>query len=130
MRVTNAVASRKRRKKVLKQARGFRGARSKLIRQAYNAVDRAMAMAYSGRKQKKRQYRRLWTVRINAACRGRGVSYSDFMHGLRLAELALNRKVLANLAIEDEAAFDELVKTAREALQQAGAAAKSAKSAK
>ncbi len=127
MRVSNAVASRKRRKKVLKQARGFRGARSKLIRQAYNAVDRAMAMAYSGRKQKKRQYRRLWTVRINAACRCRGVNYSDFMHGLRLAELPLNRKVLANLAIEDEAAFEELVKTAREALQEAETATKATK---
>ncbi len=119
MRVTNAVASRKRRKRVLRQARGFRGSRSKLIRQAYNAVDRAMAMAYVGRKQKKRQYRRLWTARINAACRSRGMSYSDFMHGIKLANLELNRKVLSNLAIEDEAAFGQIVDQARQALSRA-----------
>lgn len=116
MRVTNAVASRRRRKRVLKQARGFRGSRSKLIRQAYNAVDRAMAMAYSGRKQKKRQYRRLWTARINAACRANGINYSEFIHGLKLAEVDLNRKVLSNLAIEDAAAFGQLVETAKKAL--------------
>ncbi len=118
MRVTNAVASHKRRKKVLKQARGFRGSRSNLIRQAYNAVDRARAMAYTGRKQKKRQYRRLWTARINAACRSRGMNYSEFMHGLKLADIKLNRKVLSNLAIEDEQAFDQLLNTARNAVAE------------
>ncbi len=115
MRVTNAVASRKRRKKILKQARGFRGSRKNLIRQAYNAVDRARAMAYVGRKQKKRQYRRLWTARINAACRMQGMNYSDFMHGLKLAGVDLNRKTLSNMAIEDEAAFTQLVEQARQA---------------
>jgi large subunit ribosomal protein L20 len=115
-RVKSAVASRKRRKRVLQRARGFRGPRGKLLRQAYGAVDRAMAMAYVGRKQKKQQYRRLWTVRINAACRSQGMNYSDFMHGLKLAGVGLNRKALANLAVEDAASFGELVATARKAL--------------
>lgn len=118
MRVTNAVASHKRRKKVLKEARGFRGSRSKLIRQAYNAVDRARAMAFVGRKQKKRQYRRLWNARINAACRNRGITYSDFIHGLKLAEINLNRKILSNLAIEDENAFGRLVESSKKALAE------------
>jgi len=115
-RVTHAVASRKRRKRVLAQAKGFRGSRSKLIRQAYNAVDRAMAMAYVGRKQKKRQYRRLWNVRINAACRVQGLNYSEFIHGLKLANVDLNRKVLSNLAAEDPEAFAVLVETAKKKL--------------
>ena len=115
-RASNAPASRQRRKRVLRDARGFRGNRSKLIRQAYNAVDRANAMAYSGRKQKKRQYRRMWTARINAACRNLGMSYSDFIHGLKLAKVDLNRKVLAHMAAHDPDAFGELVNTAREAL--------------
>ena len=114
-RVRNTVASRRRRKRVLERASGFRGARSKLIRQAYGAVDRAMAMAYTGRKQKKRQYRRLWTARINAACRSQGMTYSQFMGGLRKAGIDLNRKVLANLAIEDPSAFGELIDAARKA---------------
>jgi large subunit ribosomal protein L20 len=118
-RVTNAVASRKRRKRVLKRARGFRGGRGKLIRQAYNAVDRAMAMAYSGRKQKKRQYRAMWVARINAACRSQEINYSDFMHGLKLANVELNRKVLSNMAIEDPDSFTALVETARKALAAA-----------
>lgn len=115
-RVKSSVASRKRRKKVLARARGFRGGRGKLVRQAYNAVDRAMAMAYTGRKQKKRQYRRLWTARINAACRPLGITYSDFIHGLKLAELDLNRKVLSNMANEDPEAFAEVVNVAKKAL--------------
>ncbi len=118
-RVTNAVASRKRRKRVLARAKGFRGSRSKLIRQAYNAVDRAMAMAYSGRKQKKRQYRRLWTVRLNAAVRPLGLSYSEFIHGLKVAGVDLDRKVLSNLANEDAAAFAGIVATAKQALGKA-----------
>jgi large subunit ribosomal protein L20 len=113
-----AVASRKRRKAVLKKARGFRGARSKLIRQAYNAVDRSMAMAYSGRKQKKRQYRRLWNVRINAACRAADpqMRYSTFMCGLRKAGIELNRKVLADMAVNDAEGFGRLLATAKQAM--------------
>lgn len=115
-RVKSSVASRKRRKRVLARARGFRGGRSKLIRQAFNAVDRAMAMAYTGRKQKKRAYRRLWTTRINAACRPLGITYSNFIHGLKLAKVELDRKVLSNLANEDADAFAALVETAKKAL--------------
>lgn len=109
-RVTSAVTSRKRRKRVLEQAKGFYGARSKQIRTAYDAVDKAMSHAYVGRKQKKRQYRRLWTVRINAACRELGTNYSRFMDGLRKAGIELNRKSLAELAVTDPGSFSELVK--------------------
>lgn len=115
--VKHAVASRKRRRRVLKAAKGFRGHRRKLIRQAYGAVDRAMAMAYVGRKQKKRLYRRLWNVRINAACRALGTNYSQFVNGLRKAEVDINRKVLADLAVHDSAAFEQLVKKAKTALK-------------
>ena len=115
MRNTNRVASRKRRKKVLKLARGFRGPRGRLIRQAYGAVDHAMANAYVGRKQKKRQYRRLWTVRINAACRALGWNYSSFINGLNKAGIEVNRKVLADLAATDANAFGKLVEAAKQA---------------
>ena len=115
-RVKSAVASRKRRKKVLKAVRGFRGGRSKLIRQAYGALDRSMAMAYMGRKQKKRQYRRLWTVRINAACRAAGLNYSRFINGLTRAGIEVNRKMLAELAVNDPDTFASLVEKARAAL--------------
>lgn len=115
-RARNVVASRKRRKRVLKEAKGFRGSRSKLIRQAYGAVDRAHAMAYSGRKQKKRQYRRLWTVRINAACRAAGWNYSGFINGLKKAGVEVNRKWLADLCATDPDAFSQLIETARAAL--------------
>ena len=87
-RVTCAVASRKRRKRVLERAKGFYGASSKRIRTAYDAVDKAMTHAYRGRKQKKQQYRQLWTVRINAACRMLGTNYSQFMNGLKKARLS------------------------------------------
>jgi len=120
-RVTSAVASRKRRKRVLNQAKGFRGSRSKLIRTAYDSVDRAMAMAYDGRKQKKRQYRRLWTVRINAACRLAGTNYSSFIHGLKAAGIELNRKVLADMAVTEPAAFQQLLATAAKAAAAATA---------
>jgi large subunit ribosomal protein L20 len=116
MRNTNRVASRKRRKKVLKQARGFRGGRGRLIRQAFGAVDHAMANAYIGRKQKKRQYRRLWTIRINAACRALGWNYSSFINGLNKAGIEMNRKVLADLAATDAAAFAKLVDAAKAAV--------------
>ena len=114
-RAKNSVASRRRRKKVLKQARGFRGSRKNLIRQAYNVVDRSKAMSYVGRKEKKRQYRRLWNTRINAACRNLGINYSQFMYGLKQAGIGLDRKALAHLAVEDPEAFEDLVNQAKEA---------------
>ena len=117
-RATSAPASRKRRKRVLERAKGFRGASSKNIRTAYDAVDKAMSHAYTGRKQKKRQYRRLWTIRINAACRQQGTNYSRFMNGLKKAEIEINRKVLADLAVLDPAAFTALIKKANEALSK------------
>ena len=115
-RTLSSTARHKRHKKVLKQAKGFRGSRKNLYRQATNAVDRAMAMAYTGRKQKKRQYRRLWTTRINAACRNNGMTYSDFIHGLKTANIDLNRKALAAMAVQDPEEFAELVDTARKAI--------------
>ena len=112
-RTTCAVASRKRRKRVLEQAKGFRGNRSKLIRMAYGAVDRAMKNAYIGRKLKKRDYRALWIQRINAACRILNFKYSWLIDGLAKANIALDRKQLAELAVNDEVAFKQLVETAR-----------------
>ncbi|MDD4097578.1 MAG: 50S ribosomal protein L20 [Lentisphaeria bacterium] len=114
-RTTSAVPSRKRRKKVLQMARGFRGNRSKLIRMAYGAVDRAMANAFIGRKQKKRQYRKLWTVRINAACRALDFKYSWLIDGMRKAGIELDRKQLAEMAVNDSGAFAQVVETARKA---------------
>lgn len=114
-RVTPAVASRKRRKRVLEQAKGFRGASSKQIRTVYDAVDKAMSHAYVGRKQKKRLYRRLWTVRINAACRANGTNYSTFMNGLKVAGIELNRKVLADIAVNEPKEFKALVEQAAQA---------------
>ena len=108
-RVTCAVASRKRRKRLLERAKGFYGCSSKNIRTAYDAVDKAMTNAYRGRKQKKRQYRRLWTVRINAACRMLGTNYSQFMNGLKKANIELNRKVLADLAVTEFQEFKNFV---------------------
>ncbi len=116
VKASNAVASRKRRKRILQRARGFRGGRSKLIRTAMDAVDRAQAMAYVGRKQKKRQYRRLWTVRINAACRAQGINYSRFINGLSKLDITLNRKVLADMAVNDAKSFATLVEKAKAAL--------------
>ena len=114
-RTTCAVASRKRRKRVLEQAKGFRGNRSKLIRMAYGAVDRAMKNAYIGRKQKKGQYRALWTMRINAACRMLGSKYSWLIDGLVKANIEINRKQLAEMAVNDAPAFAQLVDVAMKA---------------
>ena len=108
-RVTYAVPSRKRRKMVLQRAKGFYGNASRNIRTAYDAVDKAMTHAYRGRKQKKQQYRRLWTVRINAACRMLGTNYSQFMNGLKKAGIELNRKMLADLAVTEFQEFKALV---------------------
>lgn len=115
-RVTNAPASRKRRKRVLKQARGFYGGRSKLFRTATESVDRAMQMAYEHRKLKKRSFRSLWIVRISAACRANGITYSRFMEGLNKAHVGLNRKMLSEIAIHDADGFLRLVTIAKEAL--------------
>ena len=116
MRVTNAPASRKRRKKMITAAKGYRMRRSKLYRYASDAVDHARQYAYRDRKTKKRLYRRLWQVRINAATRAAGLTYSRFMEGLKAAKIGLDRKVLSDLAATDETAFAELIKTAKAAL--------------
>jgi large subunit ribosomal protein L20 len=105
--------TRQRRKKVLKKAKGYFGGRRRLYRTAAETVLRAGAFAYKGRKQKKRQARSLWIVRINAACRRLGLSYSVFMSGLQKAGIALDRKVLAELAVHDAAAFAKLAEAAR-----------------
>ena len=112
-RATNGPASRRRRKNRLKLAKGFKGARSKLFRQATEAVDRAQAMAYVHRKHKKRDFRRLWTVRINAACRMDGINYSRFIDGLNKCEIKLNRKMLSEIAIHDPVGFTKVVETAK-----------------
>ena len=116
MRVTNAPASRKRRKKVLAAAKGYRLKRSKLYRYAADAVDHGRQYAYRDRKTKKRIYRRLWQVRINAAVRAAGLTYSRFMEGLKAAKIGLDRKVLSDLAATDETAFGELIKAAQTSL--------------
>ena len=115
-RATNAPASRRRRKRVLKQARGFTGARSKLYRQATEAVDRAMAMATAYRKVKKRDFRALWIVRLSAACRQCNLSYSRFIQGLTRAGITLNRKMLSEIAIHDPEGFRQLVDKAKASL--------------
>ena len=114
-RVTFAVPSRKRRKMVLARAKGFYGNASRNIRTAYDAVDKALTHSYVGRKQKKQQYRQLWIVRINAACRALNVNYSQFMNGLKKANIALNRKVLADLAVNEPAEFKALVEKVTQA---------------
>ena len=115
MRVTNAPASRERRRRRLKLAKGFYGARSKLFRTATEAVDRAMRMSTIHRKLKKRDFRRLWIARINAATRAEGVSYSAFIAGLIKAGVTLNRKMLSEIAIHDPEGFKTLVDIARKA---------------
>jgi len=112
-RTTVSVASRRRRKKVLKQARGYFGARSRLFRTAREAVNRAQAYAYRDRRRRKRDFRRLWISRINAAARLNGVSYSQLIHGLDKAEVVVNRKMLADLAVRDPGAFTAVVEQAR-----------------
>jgi large subunit ribosomal protein L20 len=107
------------RKKTLELASGYFLTKSKLYRAAQEAVERGLKFAYVGRKNKKRDYRALWIVRINASCREAGISYSRFLHGLRAAGLDLNRKVLADVALHDDAAFKQLVATAQAALETA-----------
>jgi large subunit ribosomal protein L20 len=112
-RTKNSVASRRRRKKVLKAAKGYRGARSKLYRTALDAVDRSRSYAYRDRRQKKRAFRGLWITRINAAARLNGLSYSRLMNGLKRAGIDINRKVLADLAYSDEEAFAAVAEQAK-----------------
>ena len=112
MRVKRGFKARRRRNKVLKLARGFRGGRSKLYRTAADAVDKALMYAYRDRRVRKRDFRRLWIVRINAAARMNGLSYSKLMNGLKLVGSQLDRKVMADLAISDPAAFSQLASLA------------------
>lgn len=114
-RVKKAVKSRARRKKILSAAKGYRGGRSKLLRTASETVDRALKFAYRDRKKKKREFRSLWIMRINAAARVYELSYSKFINGLKRANISLDRKALANLAATNPEAFAELAKIAKEA---------------
>lgn len=117
-RATNAPATLKRRKKVLKKAVGYFGNKSRLFRYAKDAVDRAERYAYRDRRKKKSEFRQLWIVRINAICRANGMNYSRFMHGLKVAGVSLDRKQLSELAIHDEVAFLSLIQRAKEANKQ------------
>ncbi|HEY0966645.1 MAG TPA: 50S ribosomal protein L20 [Opitutaceae bacterium] len=121
-RATNAAASRKRRKKVLKYAKGYFASKSKLFRYAKEAVQHAWQYAYRDRKKKKGEIRSLWIIRLNAACRNAGISYSRFIEGLKAANIGLDRKVLSDIAIRDEVAFNALVKQAQDALKTKAAA--------
>ncbi|OQX61428.1 MAG: 50S ribosomal protein L20 [Desulfococcus sp. 4484_241] len=114
MRIKRGFKARRRRKKILKLAKGFRGGHSKLFRTAKNTVDKALAYAYRDRKQRKRDFRRLWIVRINAAARMNDLSYSKLIGGLKKAGIDLDRKVLAELAISDPAGFSKLAAIASE----------------
>src|SRR2546430_9867083 len=123
MGVPNAPASRKRRTRMIRAAKGFRMRRSKLYRYAADALDHGRQYAYRDRKTKKRNYRMLWQIRINAAARAAGLTYSRFMEGLKAAKIGLDRKILADLAATDSAAFNELIKIAQGALKAKAAKA-------
>lgn len=114
-RVKGAKTTRRRHKKILKLAKGYRGGRSRLFRTANEAVMKAMSHAYIGRKLKKRDFRQLWIARINAGARANGMNYSTMMNGLKRAGISINRKMLAEIAVSDAAAFTALVETAKEA---------------
>ena len=120
-RATNGPASRKRRKRVLLRAKGFRGFRSKLYRYAKDAVYKARQYEYRDRKKRKGQFRRLWIQRISAASRGRGLTYSRFIEGLVAANIEVDRKILSDIAIHDEAALDAILEQAKAALEQKAA---------
>ena len=115
-RVMGALSTRKRRKKILKAAKGYWGAKSKHFKMAKQAVLKSGNYAYIGRKQKKRDFRSLWITRISAACKMNGINYSRFMYGLKKSGIELNRKMLSELAISDPNAFSSLVETAKSAL--------------
>lgn len=115
-RVKRGNVHKNRRRRILKQAKGYYGAKSRLYAEARDSVDRALQFAFHGRKRKKRDFRRLWITRINAASRQHGLSYSQFIAGLNMAGVGLDRKVLAELAVEDPRAFETLAATAKNAL--------------
>ncbi len=115
-RVKVAMMTRKRRNKVLKMAKGYWGSKSKHFKMANQAVMKSGVYAYAGRKQKKRNFRQLWITRISAACKLNGMNYSTFMNGLKKAGIEMNRKMLAELAVNDKAAFAQLTETAKKAL--------------
>ena len=115
MRATNSPVTRKRHKKVLKQAKGYKHSRSRHFRSAKETLERGLAFSYRDRKARKRNFRRLWITRINAAARANGMRYAELIHGLQTAGVAVNRKMLADLAVNDPAAFAELVQVARNA---------------
>lgn len=116
MRVKTGVVRRRRHKKILKLARGFYSGRRKHFRKAKEQLERSMYYAFRDRKQKKRDFRSLWIVRINAACRINDISYSKFMHALKLANIDLDRKILADMAMNDPSAFAKIVETAKKSL--------------
>jgi large subunit ribosomal protein L20 len=116
MRVKTGVVRRRRHKKILKMARGFFSGRRKHFRKAKEQLERSLYYAFRDRKQKKREFRKLWIVRINAACRLNGISYSRFINGLAKAGIELDRKILANLAMNEPAAFKEIAEKAKAAL--------------
>ena len=120
-RATKSPASRKRRKRILQAAKGFRGGRSKLITTAKDAVRKAKQYHYRDRKNRKRSFRNLWVQRINAACRGEGMTYSRFIEGLKAGGIELDRKVLSDMAIHDAAGFSSLLVTAKQALERKAA---------
>lgn len=111
--VKHSVATHKRKKKVLKQAKGYWGDRSKQFQQARRALMHALVYAYRDRRTKKREFRRLWISRINAACRPAGITYSRFIHGLKKANVGIDRKILADLAVKDSRTFEKLVEIAK-----------------
>lgn len=119
MQIKGGIVTRRRHKKILKLAKGYWGAKSRCFRRANEAVIRALANAYRDRKLKKRDFRRVWIVRINAAVREHGLSYSKFIHGLKLAGIELDRKMLAEIALNDPQAFLEIVNKAKAALSAA-----------
>lgn len=115
-RIKGGLNAKKRHNRVLKLAKGYRGARSKQYRVAKQSVMRALTSSYAGRKERKRQFRRLWIARINAAARINGLSYSKFMYGLKLADVEMNRKILADMAVNDAAGFTTLAELAKSKL--------------
>lgn len=119
MRVKRGLTTHRRHKKYLTLAKGFRGARHRLYKTAREAVERSWSNMFFGRKQRKRDFRELWIIRVNAGCRENGISYSRFIHGLKLANIALNRKVLANLAIDFPQDFAQVAESAKKALKSA-----------
>lgn len=116
MRVKTGVVRRRRHKKILKLARGFYSGRRKHFRKAKEQLERSLCYAFRDRKRKKRDFRRLWIVRINAACRMNNISYSKFIYGLKLANIELDRKILADMAVQNPSAFSQIVGTIKEKL--------------